>query len=113
TSTALAAWKVAFTLPSGSTVTSLWNGTEAAAGQNYTVTPASWNGTVPVGGSVNFGFEVNGTGAPTSCTINGAACTGGSSAPTSRPATPSTPSTPAAPSPSKPVTTPTPTSTPT
>ncbi len=102
TSAALSAWKVAFTLPGGEKVTSLWNGTEAAAGQTYTVTPASWNGTVPVGGTVNFGFEVSGNGAPTNCTINGAACTGGSTA--STPA--STPTSPAQPSPSKPVTTP-------
>ena len=104
TSAALSTWKVAFTLPGGSTVTSLWNGTEAASGQSYTVTPASWNGSVPVGGSVNFGFEVNGGGAPSGCTINGAACAGGSTGgTTSAPA-----SVPAQPSPSKPVTSPTP-----
>src|ERR1700738_125392 len=47
---ALSTWTVAFTLPSGSAITSLWNGTEAAAGQTYTVTPADWDAKIAVGG---------------------------------------------------------------
>lgn len=111
TSSAMSTWKVGFALPAGSTVTSLWNGTEAsssngASGQSYTVTPAGWNANVPAGGSVSFGFEVSGTGQPSGCTINGAACVGGStpsSGKASTPASPSAgPSIPASPTPSKP-----------
>lgn len=108
TSSAMPTWKVGFVLPAGSSVSSLWNGTEAASGQSYTVTPASWNATVPAGGSVSFGFEVSGTGQPSGCTINGAACVGGSTpaSPSSRPSIPASPtaSNPTAsnPTPSKP-----------
>ncbi len=106
TSSALSTWTVGFTLPAGSSVTSLWNGTETASGHSYTVTPASWNAKVPAGGSVSFGFEVSGSGQPSGCTINGAACVGGSvpsSTKASVPASPSSaPSTPASPTPSKP-----------
>ncbi|HZP54951.1 cellulose binding domain-containing protein [Actinocrinis sp.] len=111
TSSAMSTWKVGFALPAGSTVTSLWNGTEAsssngASGPSYTVTPAGWNANIPAGGSVSFGFEVSGTGQPSGCTINGAACVGGStpsSGKASTPASPSAgPSIPASPTPSKP-----------
>lgn len=108
-SSALSTWTVGFTLPAGSTVTSLWNGTEAssgngAGGHGYTVTPAGWDAKVPAGGSVSFGFEVSGSGAPSGCTIDGAACAGGptpSSAEASAPGSPSAaPSGPSRPSPS-------------
>ena len=105
-SSAMSTWKVGFTLPAGSTVTSLWNGTETAAGQSYTVTPASWNANIPAGGSVSFGFEVSGTGQPSGCTINGAACVGGSTPSSGKPSIPASPSSkpsiPASPTPSKP-----------
>jgi hypothetical protein len=111
TSSALTTWQVGFALPAGSSVTSLWNGTETsssngAAGRSYTVTPADWNARVPAGASISFGFEVSGTGQPSGCTINGAACAGGStpsSGKASVPASPSAkPSIPASPTPSKP-----------
>lgn len=102
TSSALSTWKVGFALPAGSSVTSLWNGTEAASGSSYTVTPASWNSNVPAGASISFGFEVSGSGQPSGCTINGAACVGGSTPSSGKPTVPAspTPSKPAPPSPS-------------
>ncbi len=102
TSSALSTWKVGFALPAGSSVTSLWNGTEAASGDSYTVTPASWNSNVPAGASISFGFEVSGSGQPSGCTINGAACIGGSTPSSGKPTVPGspTPSKPAPPSPS-------------
>jgi len=98
TGAALSTWTLAFTLPAGSAVTSLWNGAETAAGQTYTIKAEDWDAKVAAGGSVSFGFQVAGSGQPGGCTINGASCTGGSapsstkaSAPVSVPASPSTP----------------------
>ncbi len=96
TGAALSTWTLAFTLPAGTTVTSVWNGAETAAGQTYTVKAEDWDAKVAVGSSVSFGFQATGTGAPGGCTINGASCTGGSA-----PSSPSKPASPPA-SPSKP-----------
>ena len=49
-----------------------------------------YNATIPAGGSTEFGFIVAGSGNPTSCTINGLACSGGrppTTAPTTAPTT--------------------------
>src|ERR1700685_1205010 len=62
TPSAISSWTVVFSLPGGSTVDSLWNGTETAAGQTYTVANAGWNGSLAAGASTTFGFTVNGTG---------------------------------------------------
>jgi hypothetical protein len=105
TGSALSNWTLVFALPSGESVTSLWDGTEKASGQTYTVTSAGWNDTIAAGASTDIGFEVNGNGTPEACTFNGASCTGGTStappvtasisvAPSSQPSTPSTSSTP-------------------
>ena len=76
TGSAISSWKVVFSLPSGTTITSLWNGTETASGQTYTVANDSWNGALAAGASTTFGFTANGTGDPVNCTINGSACGG-------------------------------------
>jgi hypothetical protein len=76
TGSAISGWKLVFSLPSGTTVTSLWNGTETAGGQTYTVTNESWNGALAAGASTTFGFTATGTGDPVNCTINGSACGG-------------------------------------
>ncbi|MFI1988776.1 cellulase family glycosylhydrolase [Actinoplanes sp. NPDC020271] len=75
-SSSISTWKVELTLPSGSTVGQAWNATLAASGQTFTFTPAGWNASIAAGASAGFGFLVNGTGRPTSCTVNGVACTG-------------------------------------
>jgi len=82
TGSAVSGWKVVFTLPSGTSISSLWSGTETASGQTYTVANASWNGTLAAGASTTFGFTAAGTGDPENCTINGSACGGTSTAPT-------------------------------
>ena len=99
TSAAISGWTVVFTLPSGSSVSSLWNGTETAGGQTYTVKAADWDATIAAGGSASFGFQVSGSGQPGGCTINGAACSAGGSTGSTTPPPVKT-STPAAPSPS-------------
>lgn len=73
---ALSSWTVEFTLPSGQSIASLWDGSYTANGQSVTVRN-TWNGNVPVGGSTSFGFTVSGSGgSPSNCKINGASCDG-------------------------------------
>jgi len=81
-SSALTAWTVEFTLPSGQSIASLWDGSYTASGQNITV-KNTWNGTIGAGGSASFGFTVRGSGAnPSNCKVNGAACDGTGNPPT-------------------------------
>ena len=79
---ALTSWTVEFTLPSGQSIASLWDGSYTASGQNITV-KNTWNGSIGVGGSASFGFTVRGSGAnPANCKVNGAACDGTGNPPT-------------------------------
>ncbi|MEV4703325.1 cellulase family glycosylhydrolase [Actinoplanes sp. NPDC049316] len=117
TSSTLATWRVQLTLPSGTTVVNAWNTTTAASGSTYTFTPAGWNATIAAGASTEFGMIVDGTGRPTACTVNGAACgittaptTPAATTPTTVPTSPSARPTTASPTPSR---TTTPTATPT
>ena len=101
-------WTLAFRLPSGTSLSSLWNGSYTVTnttgpGDQVTVTSDGWDATVTPGGSVTVGFVTSATGqagAPTGCTIDGVACqAGGSTAPASPAATASpTPSGSATPS---------------
>jgi acetylxylan esterase len=56
-STAISNWTVGLTIPSGTSITNLWNGQLSGS----TVTSASWNGSVPAGGSTEFGFQASGS----------------------------------------------------
>ncbi|BAL90501.1 putative glycosyl hydrolase [Actinoplanes missouriensis 431] len=76
TSSAISTWKVELTLPAGTTVGQAWNATISSAGNTVTFTPAGWNATIAAGASTSFGFIANGSGRPTSCLVNGKACTG-------------------------------------
>jgi hypothetical protein len=81
-SSALTSWTVEFTLPSGQSIASLWDGAHTANGQTITVRN-TWNGNVAVGGTASFGFTVRGSGgSPTGCKVNGAACDGTGQPPT-------------------------------
>ncbi|GAB2581766.1 hypothetical protein Aab01nite_58920 [Paractinoplanes abujensis] len=90
-------WQLAFGLPGGAKLGSFWDTTITTAGGIATAKNPAYAPTIPAGAKAEFGFIVNGSGAPTSCTINGAACGGASSvppatAPTTPPATvPTTP----------------------
>jgi hypothetical protein len=68
-------WTLEFDLPSGTKLSSLWNGESSVSGQHVTVKPAKWDadGLAP-GKSVTVGFVVSGTGDPTGCLIGGAKC---------------------------------------
>jgi acetylxylan esterase len=54
-------WRVTWTLPSGQTISQVWNGTLSASGGNAAVTNASYNGVIAPGGSTTFGMIVNGS----------------------------------------------------
>ncbi|MEY9837604.1 cellulose binding domain-containing protein [Streptacidiphilus sp. EB103A] len=108
-------WKLSFDLPAGAKISSLWNATFTASGQHITVTPAGWDSTLSTGQHAVVGFVVNGSGAPTGCTINGADCSTGSAPTPSGQPTTAAPSASAKPSASATPTksaTPTPTPTP-
>ncbi|MEU7923494.1 chitinase [Micromonospora zamorensis] len=98
-------WSLAFDLPSGTTLGSYWDALLTSAGQRHTFTNRSWNGTIAPGASVSFGFLASGSGSPSGCQLNGAAC-GGVTPPTTPPPTTPPPTTP-------PPTTPPPTDPPT
>jgi hypothetical protein len=78
---AVTSWTLAFTLPQGTSLTSLWDGSYTDNGGQVTVTSDSWDATVSPGGTVTVGFETESSGTagqPSGCTINGTACAGGS-----------------------------------
>ena len=83
-------WTVRFGLPPGARLGSSWEATVTTSGSLTTAANKGYNGTVPAGGRVEFGFIVTGTGDPTSCTINGAPCGGGAPAPTTPTTAPTT-----------------------
>lgn len=70
-------WKLAWSFASGQVIADMWSGTYTQDGPNVTVTDAGWNATIPVGGSVSFGFTASLAGDnvdPTTFTLNGATC---------------------------------------
>jgi poly(hydroxyalkanoate) depolymerase family esterase len=66
---AIKGWTVALTLPSGTTITNVWNGVRTG----NSVANASYNGTLAAGASTEFGFQ--GTGSATG--IGAGGCTAG------------------------------------
>ena len=76
-SAALNGWTLAFTLPSGQTITSGWNATYSPASGRVTATNVSYNASLAPGASVSIGFQASHTGnsaAPTAYTLNGSSC---------------------------------------
>lgn len=75
-STAINGWNVSWQYNTNR-VTNLWNAN--LSGSNpYAATNLGWNGTIPPGQTVEFGFQgVTNGGAVERPTVNGAACTGG------------------------------------
>jgi hypothetical protein len=107
---AVTGWTLAFRLPDGTSVSSLWDGSYTDDAGQVTVTSDSWDATIQPGGSVSVGFVTSSTGQagqPADCLINGVSCPAGGSAPPSATAsaTPSasaSSSPPASPAPSSP-----------
>lgn len=76
-SSALNGWTLTFSFPSGQSVTQAWSSVTTQSGSAVTVKNAPWNGSIPAGGSTQFGFNGshNGTNtAPSSFSLNGTAC---------------------------------------
>ncbi|MEU2664645.1 PHB depolymerase family esterase [Micromonospora sp. NPDC007220] len=70
-------WSLAFTLPSGQSITNGWNATYAPTSGAVTARNVSYNATIAPGTSVSVGFQAThtgDTGRPASFTLNGATC---------------------------------------
>ncbi len=70
-------WTLAFTFPGNQQVTQSWNGVFSQQGNKVTITKASYNASIPVGASVNPGFNGSWSGSnpvPTAFTLNGSVC---------------------------------------
>ncbi|MEU6786767.1 arabinofuranosidase catalytic domain-containing protein [Nonomuraea angiospora] len=81
-------WKLTWSFPAGQAITQLWNGTYTQSGSQVTVANVDYNGSIPGGGSVGFGFNGSWTGSnpvPSGFALNGVTCTGGVSTPTPTP----------------------------
>ena len=76
--TAITAWTLQWIFTGNQQISNLWGGVASAQGENVTVTNASYDGSIPAGGTVSgIGFTANSTGTnavPTSFAINGQVC---------------------------------------
>ena len=75
-------WTLKFTFSGNQQITQGWSANWTQSGANVTATNMSWNGNLSTGATANIGFNANYSGTnskPTSFTINGVACNGGSS----------------------------------
>ncbi|HYH04379.1 MAG TPA: endo-1,4-beta-xylanase [Bacillota bacterium] len=76
-STAINNWTANWTFPGNQKISNLWCGSYTQNGAEVTVSNASYNGVIPAGGTVNFGFNISYSGTnvkPASFTLNGQAC---------------------------------------
>lgn len=58
----LSGWRVGWTIPSGQTISSVWNGTLTQSGSQATVRNADWNATVAPDGERTFGLAATAPG---------------------------------------------------
>jgi poly(3-hydroxybutyrate) depolymerase len=75
--TAVNGWSLAFTLPSGQTITNGWNASYSPSSGAVTARNVSYNGSIAPNASVAIGFQAThagNTARPTSFTLNGTAC---------------------------------------
>ncbi|WP_405857622.1 glycosyl hydrolase family 18 protein [Streptomyces sp. NBC_00090] len=89
--TTISSWTVEWDYPTGTAVTSAWDATVTSSGTHWTAKNVGWNGTLAPGASISFGYNGSGSGAPTGCKINGAACDGTSQPGDNPPSAPGTP----------------------
>jgi len=75
-SSALNPWTITFTVPSGVTVGSGWNGTFSQSGTTVTVTAPTWSPSLAAGAVASIGLVANGPSspAPSNVKLNGVAC---------------------------------------
>ncbi|MBG6066954.1 cellulose binding domain-containing protein [Micromonospora ureilytica] len=69
--TALTGWRVTLTLPSGASVSSLWNGVSSGTSGTITVANQSYNGRLAAGQATSFGFQGTGSGSGTTASCSG------------------------------------------
>jgi len=75
--TTINGWSLTFTFPGDQKISSNFNGGFSQAGENATLTNASYNGTITAGSSITDGFQGSWTSNdtnPTSFAINGTTC---------------------------------------
>jgi poly(3-hydroxybutyrate) depolymerase len=75
---AINGWSLVFALPAGQTITSGWGAGYSPSSGQVTAKNVAYNAEIAPGTSTTIGFQANHTGdtaAPTSFTLNGAACT--------------------------------------
>jgi endoglucanase len=71
-------WTLAFKFAGNQKITNMWNSTYTQSGPEVSVTNMAYNSSIPVGGTITFGFNLSYSGSnaiPTSFTLNGSACT--------------------------------------
>ncbi|MFC7279054.1 cellulose binding domain-containing protein [Paractinoplanes rhizophilus] len=95
---AIGSWTLGWSFGAGQTVTQSWNTTLTQSGSAVTAKNVGYNGSIATNGTQSFGFNGSWTGSnpvPTAFTLNGVACTGGVTNPTTPPPTtpPTTPPT--------------------
>jgi len=76
-SSSLSSWGLAFTLPSGQTITSSWNTALSGNSGSITARNVNYNASIPPGGSQSFGFQGTYSGSfarPSSFSLNGTNC---------------------------------------
>ena len=107
---AVSSWKLGWSFGAGQQITQAWGGTATQSGAAVTISNAGWNGSLlSTGATAQVGFNASWSGSnpvPTSFTLNGVTCTGGTTNPTSNPTTPPPTSNPTTPPPTSNPTTP-------
>jgi endo-1,4-beta-xylanase len=76
-SAAINGWTLVWNYSGNQKITNMWNAGYTQNGTEITAKNAAYNGTIPAGGSVSFGFNISYSGSnpkPTSFTLNGQPC---------------------------------------
>jgi cellulose 1,4-beta-cellobiosidase len=75
-SSAISGWTLGWTFGGDQKISSLWNGNVTQSGQAVSVTNASYNASIPAGGTATVGFTATDTSnpTPTAFTLNGHSC---------------------------------------
>ena len=79
-SAGLSNWSLKWVFAGNQVISNAWDATVSQSGQTVTAGNAAYNGSVPAGGSVAFGFQAgfSGTNAtPAQFSLNGTACSVG------------------------------------
>jgi rhamnogalacturonan endolyase len=87
----IANWTLGFTFGPGQSITQAWNASFTQSGTAVTVRDAGYNAAIPTNGSASFGFNgafSTANPVPAGFTLNGTACTGGVTNPSTTPSNP-------------------------